>query len=73
MEFCYSGGYYNLNSGGRMKEYILKIKYDPINEEILSISEYIEGAKATLLLNDQEIELDEEFASYVVDDVIGIT
>ena len=56
-----------------MKEYVLKIKYDPITEEILSVSEYIEGAKATLHVNDQEIELDEELASYVVDDVIGIT
>jgi len=73
MEFCYSGGYYNLNSGGRMKEYVLKIGYNPLTEEILYVKEYIEGAKATLHVDDQEIELDEEFSDYVVSDVIGIT
>ena len=56
-----------------MKEYVLKIKYDPITEEIVSVSEYIEGAKAKLCIDDQEIELDDELSSYIVDDVIGIT
>ena len=73
MEFCYSGGYYNLNSGGRMKEYVLKIGFDPITEEVIYVKEYIEGAKATLHINDKEIELDEEVANYIIMDEIGVT
>ncbi len=55
-----------------MKEYVLKIGYNPITEEIEYIKEYIEGAKATLHINDEEIELDDELSGYVVSDVIGI-
>jgi hypothetical protein len=72
MEFCYSGGYYTLNSGGKMKEYVLKIGYNPVTEEIEYVKEYIEGSKATLHIDDEEIELDDELAGYVVSDVIGI-
>jgi len=72
MEFCYSGGYCNLNSGGRMKEYVLKIGFNPITEKIEYVKEYIEGAKATLHVDDREIELDEELSSYVDSDIIGI-
>ena len=73
MEFCYSGGYCNLKSGGKMKEYVLKIGYDPITEEVIYVKEYIEGSKATLHIDNKEIELDDELANYVVKDEIGIT
>ena len=56
-----------------MKEYVLKIGFNPLTEEVLYVKEYIEGAKATLHIKDEEIELDEELADYVVSDVIGIT
>ena len=55
-----------------MKEYVLKIGFNPITEEIEYIKEYIEGAKATLHVDDREIELDEELSSYVDSDIIGI-
>jgi hypothetical protein len=73
MEFCYSGGYYTLKSGGFMKEYVLKIKYNPVTEEIVSVKEYIEGATAKLCVDDKEMELDDELSGYIVDDIIGIT
>ena len=72
MEFCYSGGYYNLKFGGRMKEYVLKIGFDPVTEKIVYIKEYIEGAKATLHIDDEDIELDEEFAMHIELDNIGL-
>ena len=55
-----------------MKEYVLKIGYNPVTEEIEYVKEYIEGSKATLHIDDEEIELDDELAGYVVSDVIGI-
>ena len=73
MEFYYSGGYCTLNLGGMMKEYVLKIGFDPITEKVIYVKEYIEGAKATLHVDDKEIELDDELCNYVVTDVIGIT
>ena len=30
-----------------MKEYVLKIGFDPITEKVIYVKEYIEGAKAT--------------------------
>ena len=56
-----------------MKEYILKIGFDPVTEEVIYVKEYIEGAKATLHINDKEIELDEEVANYIIMDEIGVT
>ena len=56
-----------------MKEYVLKIGFDPITEEVIYVKEYIEGSKATLHIDDKDIELDEELSSYVVSDVIGVT
>ena len=56
-----------------MKEYVLKIGYDPITEEVIYVKEYIEGSKATLHIDNKEIELDDELANYVVKDEIGIT
>ena len=56
-----------------MKEYVLKIGFDPITEQVIYVKEYIEGSKATLHIDDKDIELDDELASYVVSDVIGVT
>ena len=56
-----------------MKEYVLKIKYNPVTEEIVSVKEYIEGATAKLCIDDKEMELDDELSGYIVDDIIGIT
>ena len=56
-----------------MKEYVLKIGFDPVTEEVIYVQEYIEGAKAILHIDNKEIELDEEVANYVVKDEIGVT
>ena len=56
-----------------MKEYVLKIGVDPVTEQVIYVKEYIEGAKATLHIDDEDIELDEELSSYVVSDIIGVT
>ena len=58
--------------GGNMKIYVLKIGYNPKTDEVEFIKEYIEGAKATLHVNDQEIELDDELEELLVSDVMGI-
>ena len=55
-----------------MKEYVLKIGFDPVTEKIVYIKEYIEGAKATLHIDDEDIELDEEFAMHIELDNIGL-
>jgi hypothetical protein len=73
MEFCYSGEYYILNSGEIMKEYVLKIGFDPNTDKVVYVKEYIEGAKATLHVGDDEIELDDEIAKHISFDTMGIT
>ena len=73
MEFCYSGGYCNQYIGEIMKEYVLKIGFDPITEEVIYVKEYIDKAKATLHVDDEEIELDDEVSDYIVSDIMGIT
>ena len=35
-----------------MKEYLLKIGFDPVTEEVIYVQEYIEGAKAILHIED---------------------
>ena len=59
--------------GKVFKEYVLKIGYDPITEEVQYIKEYIENSKAILEIDDKRYELDDEIANYIVDDEIGIT
>ena len=56
-----------------MKEYVLKIGFDPITEEVIYIKEYIDKSKATLQINDEDIELDDEISDYIVGDIMGIT
>jgi hypothetical protein len=56
-----------------MKVYVLKIGFDPLTDEIIFVKEYIDGAKAILHIDDQEIELDEEVSNYVLGDTIGIS
>ena len=56
-----------------IKEYVLKIGYDPITEEVQYIKEYIENSTAILEIDDKKYELDDEIANYIVDDEIGIT
>ena len=56
-----------------MKEYVLKIGFDPITEEVIYVKEYIDKAKATLHVDDEEIELDDEVSDYIVSDIMGIT
>ena len=57
-----------------MKVYVLKIAFDPLTEEILYVKEYIDGAKAVLHIDDQEIELDDDLSKYIQNDsTIGIT
>jgi hypothetical protein len=56
-----------------MKEYVLKIGYDPVTEKVLYVKEYIEGVTATLHVDDKEIELDEEIAEHISLDTVGIT
>jgi hypothetical protein len=57
-----------------MKVYVLKIAFDPLTEEILYVKEYIDGAKAVLHIDDQEIELDDDISKYIQNDsTIGIT
>ena len=57
-----------------MKVYVLKIAFDPLTEEILYVKEYIDGAKAVLHIDDQEIELDDDVSQYIQNDsTIGIT
>tara|TARA_R100000808_G_C2139625_1_gene147534 strand:+ start:891 stop:1073 length:183 start_codon:yes stop_codon:yes gene_type:complete len=56
-----------------VKEYVLKIGYDPISEEIKYIQEYIENSKATLTIDDKEYELEDELADYLLDGTMGIT
>ena len=54
------------------KEYVLKIGFDPITEEVIYIKEYIDKSKATLQINDEDIELDDEISDYIVGDIMGI-
>ena len=55
-----------------MKVYVLKIGYNPITDEVEFLKEYIEGSKATLTVDDKEIELDDELGDLIVSDVMGI-
>ena len=75
MEFCYSGGYCNQYIGENMatKEYVLRIGFDPITEEVTYIKEYIDKSHATLHVGDEDIELDDEVSDYIVGDIMGIT
>ena len=56
-----------------IKEYVLKIGYDPISEEVEYIKEYIENSKAVLQVDDKEYELDDEIADYLLNGKLGIT
>ena len=56
-----------------MKEYVLKIGFDPVTEEVLYVKEYIDKCRATLQIDDEEIELDDEISDYIVGDIMGIT
>lgn len=56
-----------------MKVYVLKIGYDPNTDEVEFVKEYIEGAKATLHINNKKIELDDEIGDLIVSDIMGIT
>ena len=56
-----------------MKEYVLKIGFDPLTDEILYIKEYIDGAKAILHIDNEDIELDDELSKHISGDTIGIT
>ena len=58
--------------GDIMKEYVLKIGFDPVTEKIIYIKEYIEGARGVLQVNDEDIELDEEIADIIELDTIGL-
>jgi hypothetical protein len=73
MEFCYSGGYCNQFRGDIMKEYVLKIGFDPITEKVLYVEEYIDKSRATLRIDDEDIELEDEISDYIVGDVMGIS
>tara|TARA_R100000234_G_scaffold30793_1_gene18068 strand:- start:1917 stop:2138 length:222 start_codon:yes stop_codon:yes gene_type:complete len=73
MEFCYSGGYCNQFIGDIMKEYVLKIGFDPITEKVLYVEEYIDKSRATLRIDDEDIELEDEISDYIVGDVMGIS
>ena len=56
-----------------MKEYVLKIGFDPITEKVIYVEEYIDKSKATLHVNGEEIELEDAFADYIVGDIVGLT
>jgi hypothetical protein len=56
-----------------MKEYVLKIGFDPATDEVIYVKEYIDGAKAILHIEDKEIELDDELSKHISGDTIGIT
>ena len=56
-----------------IKEYVLKIGYNPLTEEITYIKEYIDNSRAVLSVDDKEYELDDELANYLLDDKMGIT
>ena len=56
-----------------MKEYVLKIKFDPRTDKVVSIQEYIDGDKAVLHVNEEDIELDDEIAQHIDLDTMGIT
>ena len=55
-----------------IKEYVLKIGFDPLTDEVRYIEEYIDNSRAILTIDDKEYELDDELANYIVDDVLGI-
>ena len=55
-----------------MKEYVLKIGFNPLTDEVLYIKEYIDGAKAILHIDDVDIELDDEITKYISSEEIGI-
>ena len=55
------------------KEYVLRIGFDPISEEVIYIKEYIDKSKATLQIDNEEVELDDEVSDYIVGDIMGIT
>tara|TARA_R100000458_G_C8206353_1_gene195243 strand:+ start:163 stop:519 length:357 start_codon:yes stop_codon:yes gene_type:complete len=55
------------------KEYVLRIGFDPITEEVTYIKEYIDKSHATLHVGDEDIELDDEVSDYIVGDIMGIT
>ena len=59
--------------GKVFKEYVLKIGYDPITEEVQYIKEYIENSKAILQVDDKEYELDDEIDDYLLNGKLGIT
>ncbi len=56
-----------------MKEYVLKIGFDPITEKVLYVEEYIDKSRATLRIDDEDIELEDEISDYIVGDVMGIS
>ena len=56
-----------------MKEYVLKIGFDPATDEVIYVKEYIDGAKAILHIDDQEIDLDDELSKHNSGDTIGIS
>tara|TARA_R110002020_G_scaffold201723_2_gene404506 strand:- start:162 stop:338 length:177 start_codon:yes stop_codon:yes gene_type:complete len=56
-----------------VKEYVLRIGFDPISEEVIYIKEYIDKSKATLQIDNEEVELDDEVSDYIVGDIMGIT
>ena len=55
-----------------MKEYVLKIGFDPKTDKVIYIKEYIEGDRAILHVNEESIELDEEIAQEIDLDIMGI-
>jgi hypothetical protein len=55
-----------------MKEYVLKIGFDPKTDKVIYIKEYMEGDRAILHVNEEEIELDDDIAECLDSDVMGV-
>ncbi len=56
-----------------MKVYKLEIGFNPKDDTIEYVKEYIDNATAVVHINDEEIELDEELSDYIETDTVGIS
>ena len=56
------------------KEYVLKIEYDPDEEEVISISEAVEHETDVLYfqIDDKELKIPRKIACLLESDILGI-
>jgi hypothetical protein len=56
-----------------MKEYVLRIGYNPLTDEVEYIKEYIDNCKAVLHIDNETIELEDDLVDCIESDIVGIT